>query len=179
MRTYIRDRTDGACYFFTLNLLNRKSDLLVRHIEELRFAYRKTQHHMPFILNAMVVLPDHFHILLTLPEGDHDYVKRITCLKGQFSRQIPKIEFINESRANKGERGIWQRRYWEHRIRDELDFQRHMDYIHYNPVKHGHALRASDWLYSTFHECIQQGIYPLDWAYEGVTGIDVIGASDV
>ena len=179
MRTYIRNRTDGASYFFTLNLLNRQSDLLTRHIEELRFAYRKTQHHMPFTLNAMVVLPDHLHLLLTLPDGDHDYAKRIKCLKGQFSRQIPKTEFVNESRANKGERGIWQRRYWEHRIRDELDYQRHMDYIHYNPVKHGHALRASDWLYSTFHQYALQGIYPLDWANEDVARSDVIGALDV
>lgn len=179
MRTYIRDCTDGATYFFTLNLLNRKSDLLIQHIEQLRIAYRKTQHHMPFILEAMVVLPEHLHILMTLPNNDHDYAKRISCLKGLFSRQIPKSEFVNGSRTQKGERGIWQRRYWEHRIRDELDFQRHVDYIHYNPMKHGHVKQVQDWEYSTFHQFVRQGFYCLDWASEICMEFEGIGDTDV
>ncbi len=164
MRTYIRDRTEGATYFFTLNLLNRQSDLLIHHIDLFRIAYRKTQQAMPFTLDAMVVLPEHLHILMTLPEGDHDYPKRISCLKGLFSRQIPRSECVNESRAHKRERAIWQRRYWEHRIRDEIDFQRHVDYIHYNPVKHGHVKHVEEWQYSTFHQYTREGIYAIDWA---------------
>lgn len=179
MRTYIRDRTEGATYFITLNLLNRQSKLLTSHIEEFRIAYRKTQRILPFELNALVVLPDHVHFMLTLPEGDDDCAKRISCLKGQFSSQLQKTEFINESRASKGERGIWQRRFWEHRIRDELDYQRHMDYIHYNPVKHGHVLRVSDWAYSTFHRNVGQGVYPVDWSCEELVGFDGVGESDV
>ncbi len=133
----------------------------------------------PVHIDAMVVLPDHLHLLLTLPDGDDDYAKRVSCLKGQFSRQIPKIEFVNESRTSKNERGVWQRRYWEHRIRDNLDYQRHVDYIHYNPVKHGHVSKPSDWLYSTFHKYVEQGIYPLDWAYDFITDLEGIGMSDV
>jgi putative transposase len=179
MRTYIRDRTDGATYFFTLNLLNRQSELLIQHINELRIAYRKTQHTMPFTLDAMVVLPEHLHMLMTLPEGDQDYPKRISCLKGLFSRQIPRSESVNESRTHKGERGIWQRRYWEHRIRDALDFQRHVDYIHYNPVKHGHAQQVRDWQYSTFHRYVREGFYSIDWASEICMEFDGIGSADV
>ncbi|MBC7750918.1 MAG: transposase [Candidatus Saccharibacteria bacterium] len=179
MRTYIRDRTCGATYFITLNLLDRQSKLLTAHIEEFRIAYRRTQHSVPFELNALVVLPDHVHLMLTLSEGDDDCAKRISCLKGQFSCQIPKTEFINESRTSKGERGIWQRRYWEHRIRDELDYQRHMDYIHYNSVKHGHVLKVSDWVYSTFHRYVRQGVYPVNWTNDGLTDFEGVGESDV
>ncbi len=112
----------------------------------------------------MVVLSNHLYILLTLAENDENYPQRISQLKSHFSRALPKIETINTSRQNKGERGIWQRRYWEHRIRDELDYQRHMDYIHYNPVKHGYVKATSDWRYSTFYQCVQDGIYTKDWA---------------
>lgn len=179
MRTYIRDRTCGATYFITFNLLDRQSKLLTAHIEEFRIAYRRTQHSVPFELNALVVLPDHVHLMMTLPEGDDNCAKGISCLKGQFSSQLQKSEFINESRVNKGERGIWQRRFWEHRIRDELDYQRHMDYIHYNPVKHGHVLKVSDWAYSTFHRYVQQGVYPANWASGGLTDFEGVGESDV
>ncbi|MDE2421624.1 MAG: transposase [Gammaproteobacteria bacterium] len=176
MRQYIRDRTAGATYFFTINLLNRQSNLLVEHITALRAAYNSTQKSMPFTLHAMVVLPDHLHMLLTLPENDVNYPQRISQMKSRFSRALPEIENINESRQHKGERGIWQRRYWEHRIRDELDYQRHMDYIHYNPVKHGYVNAAKDWSYSTFHQCVRDGIYAEDWAAQDDFG--VIGKND-
>jgi putative transposase len=179
MRTYIRDRTDGATYFLTLNLLNRQSELLVQHIDELRIAYSNTQNSMPFSLDAMVVLPDHLHLMLTLPDNDNNYAQRVSCLKGQFSIQIPNIEWVNESRAGKGERGIWQRRFWEHRIRDDLDYQLHMNYIHYNPVKHRHVGAVKDWPYSTFHNCVRQGVYDLDWAVDGVGEFEGIARSDV
>jgi len=114
-------------------------------------------------LDAMVVMPEHFHLLMTLPENDNDFAKRIMLIKSGFSRTIPKTESINPSRLHKRERGIWQRRYWEHLIRDEIDFQRHVDYIHYNPVKHGYVKNPSDWKYSTIHKYIESGIYPKDW----------------
>jgi putative transposase len=174
MRQYIRDRTAGATYFFTLNLLNRQSNLLVEQIVALRAAYQNTQKSMPFTLHAMVVLPDHLHMLMTLPENDINYPQRISQFKAHFSRALPKIENINESRQRKDERGIWQRRYWEHRIRDELDYQRHMDYIHYNPVKHGYTQAVKEWSYSTFHQCVTDGIYSENWAalsdFDGLEG---------
>jgi putative transposase len=108
-------------------------------------------------------MPEHFHMMMTLPENDKDYTKRIMLIKSGFSRKIPKTEKINPSRKNKRERGIWQRRYWEHFIRDETDYQRHADYIHYNPVKHGYVEKASDWQYSTIHKYIKLGIYDKNW----------------
>lgn len=167
MRTYIRDLTSGAAYFLTRNLKDRQSGLLIRHMDQLRIAYRKTQQYRPFELNAMVVLPDHLHLLMTLPDGDADYASRVSYLKSQFSRQIPLGESISASREKKGERAIWQRRYWEHRIRDDLDYQRHMDYIHFNPVKHGYAESSAAWPYSTFRRYVEWGVYAPDWAMSG------------
>jgi putative transposase len=88
----------------------------------------------------------------------------LRLIKAAFSRGLPRGEQVSSSRAGKGERGIWQRRYWEHTLRDELDFERHVDYIHFNPVKHGHVSRVCDWPYSTFHQMVKLGIYPEDWA---------------
>lgn len=100
----------------------------------------------------MVVLPDHLHCIWTLPEGDCDYAKRWALIKIYFSKNIPKIEPVNASRLKKGERGVWQRRFWEHVIRDERDFLSHMEYIHINPIKHGYVLNAIDWPYSSIHK---------------------------
>ncbi len=116
----------------------------------------------------MVVLPDHFHAVWALPEGDADYAIRMALIKAAFSRNLPKVERIRESRERKRERGIWQRRYWEHQIRDEADLQAHVDYIHYNPVKHGHAERVVDWPYSSFHRYVRLGWLPEGWAGESV-----------
>ena len=100
----------------------------------------------------MVVLPEHLHAVWTLPKNDNDFAKRWMLIKSNFSRQLPTTERINKSRKTKGERGIWQRRYWEHLIRDEIDYQRHVEYIHYNPVKHGYVDKPTDWKYSTIHQ---------------------------
>ncbi|MGB7814951.1 MAG: transposase [Methylotenera sp.] len=161
---YRRYRLLGGTYFFTINLLNRKSSLLTDHADVLKqaFSYVKQKH--PFEIPAIVVLPEHMHLIMELPEGDDGFPKRIMLIKQYFSRQIPKIESIKTSRLNKGERGIWQRRYWEHCIRDEQDYQHHVDYIHINPVKHGLVSRASDWQYSSIHQYIKRGIYPENWA---------------
>lgn len=160
---YRRANIKGACYFFTINLLDRKSKLLVDEFDKLRDVINEVKADHPFQLDAMVVMPEHIHLLITLPENDNDFSKRIMLVKSGFSRKIPKTEHINPSRASKRERGIWQRRYWEHLIRDEIDFQRHVDYIHYNPVKHGNVKNPSDWQYSTIHKYIELGIYPKDW----------------
>ena len=99
----------------------------------------------------------------TLPECDNGYPIRWSLIKAGFSRSIPKGEQRNPSRIAKGERGIWQRRYWEHMIRDEDDFNNHMNYIHFNPVKHGLVTNLKDWPYSTFHRCVSDGLYSQDW----------------
>ena len=165
----------GGSYFFTVNLLERRGNrLLIDNIDALREAVRKTRRERPFHIDAWVVLPEHMHMILTLPPGDADFSNRIRAIKIRFNRAIPVTERRSETRINNGERGIWQRRFWEHQIRDDLDLQRHVDYIHYNPVKHGHVAHVVDWPYSTFHRYVQQGIYPSDWA-GGVSDMQCVG----
>ena len=160
---YRRTDVAGATYFFTVNLAERHRTLLTDHIATLRTVMRDVKQRHPFHIDAMVILPDHLHCVLTLPEGDADYPMRWTLIKAGFSRRIPKTERRNSSRVDKGERGIWQRRYWEHMIRDEHDYARHVDYIHFNPVKHGYAQRAADWPYSSIHRYIAAGVLTQDW----------------
>jgi len=160
---YRRADVAGGTYFFTVNLAERKRMLLVEHIDALRMAVQKVRAMHPFRIDAMVILPDHLHALWTLPEADADYPTRWALIKAGFSRCLPKDERRNPSRIAKGERGIWQRRYWEHLIRDESDYSTHVDYIHFNPVKHGHVQRVADWPHSTFHRFVARGIYPPDW----------------
>ena len=164
MTTYRRDRTPGATWFFTLALHDRRSRLLVEHIGPLREAFRYVTERHPWAIDAIVILPDHLHALCTLPEDDNDYALRWRLMKAHFSRALPRGETPSPSRAGKGERGIWQRRYWEHRIRDEQDFSRHVDYIHFNPCKHRHVQRVVDWPWSSFHRYVRDGVLPADWA---------------
>jgi putative transposase len=140
---YRRNFVCGGSFFFTANLAERRLHLLVDHIDNLRSAFRRVRRYHPFGIEAIVVLPDHLHAIWTLPEGDHDFALRWRLIKSAFSRSLPRGERISASRASKGERGIWQRRYWEHTLRDEQDFARHADYIHFNPVKHGHVSRET------------------------------------
>jgi len=165
MRTYHRARIPGGCYFFTVNVAERQdSDRLVRHILALRDAFRQTIRDHPFRIDAMVVLPEHMHCLWTLPPADDDFPTRWRLIKARFSMAIPAGECISASRERRGERGIWQRRYWEHGIRDADDYRRHADYIHYNPVKHGLVRSAGGWPHSSFRRWVARGIYPADWA---------------
>ncbi len=113
----------------------------------------------------MVVLPEHLHCIWTLPPGDADYKARWALIKAGFSRTLPGGEYRSDSRRKRGECGLWQRRYWEHVIRDERDFERHVDYIHWNPVKHGWVTRVRDWPYSSFHRYVRGGILPPDWGW--------------
>jgi putative transposase len=164
MTDYRRNFIAGGFFFFTVNLADRRSRLLTEYIDELRTAFRETRRNHSFTTEAMVVLPDHLHTVWTLPEGDADFATRWRLIKSTFSRNLPIGERISGSRAAKGERGIWQRRYWEHTIRDESDFARHIDYIHINPIKHGLVTRVRDWPYSSFHRMVTLGVYPEDWA---------------
>ncbi|MFT0182665.1 REP-associated tyrosine transposase [Pseudomonas benzopyrenica] len=164
MLDYRRSRAAGGIFFFTLNLNDRSATLLVDHIGSLRQAVREVKVRHPFDVLAMVVLPDHLHALWRLPDDDGDYPLRWSLIKAGFSRQLPPLETVNLSRRLKRERGVWQRRYWEHRIRDEQDLQRHFDYIHFNPVRHGHARRAVEWPYSSIHRYVRAGVLPADWA---------------
>ncbi|MCI5120689.1 MAG: transposase [Candidatus Electrothrix sp. AUS4] len=161
---YRRVYVPGGTYFFTVNLADRSRTLLVDHIDDLRNAVQEVLTSHSFRIDAMVVLPDHLHAIWTLPEGDANYPMRWSLIKAGFSRCIPADEQRSKSRIAKGERGIWQRRYWEHLIRDEQDYTNHVNYIHYNPVKHGHVARVADWPYSTFHRAVKNGQYPLDWS---------------
>lgn len=161
---YRRSNTEGGTFFFTVNLADRTSDLLVRHVDILRTVIHKVKHDHPFEITAMVVLPDHLHAIWTLPDGDRDYPVRWSLIKAGFSRAITKTERINTSRQHKRERGIWQRRYWEHEIRTALDLSRHVDYIHINPVKHGYVSTAAAWPYSSIHRYMRDGLIPETWA---------------
>ncbi|WP_069471024.1 REP-associated tyrosine transposase [Candidatus Marithrix sp. Canyon 246] len=152
---YRRYRVAGGTYFFTVNLADRSSSLLVEHIDLLRDAVREVKCRHPFTIDAIVILPDHIHAIWTLSVNDVDYSKRWMLIKSMFSRHIPKTELINDSRMKKRERGIWQRRFWEHTIRDEFDWQQHVDYIHNNPVKHGWVKQAIDWPYSSIHSYLK------------------------
>jgi putative transposase len=165
MRTYIRAKAKGGIYFFTVNLAERQNNnLLVTQINLLREAFRITKQTHPFDIDACVILPEHLHCIWRLPEGDDDFSMRWRLIKSHFSLHTPHQEHISNSRKRKNERGIWQRRFWEHLIRDAEDYQRHFDYIHYNPVKHGYVQRAIDWPYSSFHLWVKRKVYPEHWA---------------
>lgn len=114
----------------------------------------------------MVVLPDHLHAIWRLPDGDADFPTRWALIKAGFSRGLPKTEAIRASRSGKRERGIWQRRYWEHQIRDDDDLARHVAYVHFNPVKHGYVGQAVDWPYSSIHRFIRAGTIPATWGVD-------------
>ena len=157
----------GATYFFTVNPNDRKSCLLIERIEVLRGVVARVRALMPFHVDAWFVLPEHMHCLWTLPDGDGNFPKRWQAIKMGFSRSVAPGETLSVSRRVRGERGIWQRRYWEHTVRDERDYAAYMDYIHFNPVKHGFVAHAADWEFSSFHRCVRQGLYPAEWTAAG------------
>ncbi|WP_213608003.1 transposase [Pseudoalteromonas sp.] len=163
---YRRNYQPGGTYFFTVNLQDRKKSLLVEHIDLLRGAVRWVKMHKPFYIDAWVVLPDHMHAVLTLPKGDSDYSGRWREIKKPFSKGLPKNEYLSLARVNKNERGIWQRRFWEHTIVDERDYWHHVNYVHFNPLKHGLVERVIDWPYSSFHKAVASGIYSRNWCGE-------------
>lgn len=164
MPNYRRAFAPGGCWFFTVNLLDRRSRLLIDEIDALRDATRRTQERFPFHIDAMVVLPSHMHAVWTLPPNDADFSLRWRQIKVRFAKSMPKGERLSPVRQARGERGIWQRRFWEHLIRDEADYARHVEYCYINPVKHGLVSRVQDWPYSSFHRDVRAGVFPEDWA---------------
>jgi putative transposase len=161
---YRRAEVPGASYFFTVNLADRSQTLLVDRADVLRTVISEVQSRHPFRIDAMVLLPDHLHAIWTLPNNDKNFSTRWILVKAGFSRRLPVEERRNKSRVSKGERGIWQRRFREHLIRDEKDYKCHVDYVHYNPVKHGYVASPLDWPHSSIHSFIARGIMSPDWA---------------
>ena len=152
--------------FFTHNLLDRRQAFLVDHVEALRSAFNDTQKKYPFEINAVVILPDHLHAVWSLPPDDADFSTRWRLIKSRFAKSLPKDERLSPVREARGERGIWQYRYWEHLIRSDTDYARHVEYCYINPVKHGLVRRVQDWPHSSFHRDVRRGLFPLDWAGE-------------
>ena len=168
MRRYIRSNIAGATYFFTLTLEDRSASHLTDHADDLRAAVRYVKDRRPFVIDAMVLLPDHLHAIWTLPPDDADFATRWMLIKQRFTKSAG---VATDSRGIKGERALWQRRYWEHLVRDDDDFARHVDYVHFNPVKHGLVQRAKDWTHSSFHRYVKEGKLPADWGVAmGVRG---------
>ena len=166
MPNYRRAWTPGGTFFFTHALLDRTSGLLVARVDALRAAVTQIRARHPFDIHAFVVLPDHLHAVLRLPDGDADFATRWRLIKAAFSRHIPPGERRRASRIARGERGIWQRRCWEHLIRDEAELTTYVDYCHINPLKHHLVERVRDWPHSTFHREVRAGNLPIDWGGE-------------
>ena len=169
---YSRARLKGGTYFFTV-VTHKRVKIFHRsdNVELLRQAFRKVIKRHPFKIEAFVLLPDHLHCIWTLPQGDADFSTRWRLIKTYFSRHIGFVGWVEErnptkkttSRLRKNEKSIWQRRFWEHLIRNNEDFRRHVEYIHYNPVKHGLTKAPCDWDYSSFHRYVEKGKYNIKW----------------
>ena len=179
MPNYRRAGAKGATYFFTVVTYRRQKFLtLPENRDALRSAIAAAKQYCAFVIEAWVLLPDHMHCIWTLPENDSDFSKRWGLIKAKFSKQkqarLHNEKWMNQSKHKHRESTIWQRRFWEHQIRNDYDFEKHMDYIHFNPVKHGYADRVCDWPYSTFHRYVRSGVYPIAWAGSGVEIDDVV-----
>lgn len=168
MPNYRRARIKGGTYFFTVVTLNRRPILtqpLAR--KSLREAFREVATRHPFSIDAIVLLPDHLHCVWTLPPGDDAYSTRWSRIKAGFTKRYLASggaeAAISTSRSMRGERGLWQRRFFEHAITEEADRKRCVDYLHLNPVKHVLVGRVRDWPWSTFHKYARAGEYDLDW----------------
>ena len=164
MPHYRRSYQPGGYYFFTVVTPERRGFLTSELAREcLRNAWKKVRINYPFQLIAFCLLPDHIHCIWQLPEKDSDYSRRWAALKASFSKAYIEKGGIegqqNRSRNSKGEKAIWQRRFWEHLIRDEEDLKKHIDYIHYNPLKHGLVDNIDDWRWSTYSRYCRDGYY--------------------
>jgi putative transposase len=177
MPNYRRAKTSGASYFFTVVTYQRQPLLC---FDESRAVLKKVSQEVardyPFTVDAWVLLPDHLHCIWTLPEEDSDYPTRWALIKKDFTKNIKTTSSYipNQSRKLHREGTIWQRRFWEHQIRDDIDYNNHMDYIHFNPVKHKLVASPRDWPHSTFHRLVGQGVYEEDWG----CGVDIILPED-
>ena len=163
MVNYRRSRVAGGTFFFTVNLCDRRRVLLVDYIEAFREIVREVREELPFTIDAMVVMPDHWHAVWTMPPDDTGYARRIRLIKARFTTHLLR-EGVNIDHDERGEYKLWQRRFWEHTIRDDRDFETHVNYVHINPVKHGYIVRAIDWPHSTIHRYVEWGLVAADWA---------------
>ncbi len=163
MVRYRRNVVPGGTYFFTVTLTDRTSSALARHVSALRTAFRIARRERPFTIEAIVILPDHLHAIWTLPSGDSDFSGRWRRIKAYFTHRLVAAG-ATVNRHRNGEYALWQRRFWEHTIRNEIDFERHVDYVHFNPVKHKLVSQARDWPYSSLHLYVRRGLKPADWA---------------
>ena len=168
MSNYRRAKFEGGYYFFTVITYKRRPFLvseLARH--HLRRAFEKMRTKRYFETIAFCLLPEHLHCIWKLPENDADSSTRWRKIKNNFSQTVDGsiLPLVGSTKLGKSKREvpIWQRRFWEHTIRDEKDYEAHMDYVHINPVKHGYVDKARDWPFSTFHRCVELGLYPEDW----------------
>lgn len=175
MSHYRRANTPGATYFFTVVTYRRRAILCDEDVRTaLRQAILKIRGQYPFQIDAWVLLPDHLHTIWTLPPDDARFALRWQQIKRHVTlccgERLHKAEWMNDSKIKHRESTLWQRRYWEHQIRNDTDYQRHMDYLHYNPVKHGLVGHVKDWPYSSFHRYVAAGAYGEDWAMEPQAG---------
>jgi putative transposase len=168
MPNYRRWYEPGGTYHFTVVMHQRQPLFWAPEAQRLLgVALRSERRRRPFTTVAMVLLPEHLHCIWTLPRGDADFSTRWQIVKGEFTESWlasggGEVR-PSASRLAKGERGVWQRRFWEHCVRDEDDLERCCHYIHYNPVKHGHVARPRDWPMSSFHRFVRAGDYEPDW----------------
>ncbi len=168
MPNYRRSRISGGTFFFTVVTFRRRPILdLPASRQALRDAIIDVRERYPFSIDAWVTLPEHLHCIWTLPEESSDFSLRWALIKSGFSKRARALfqikDWKNDSKLKHRESTIWQRRFWEHQIRNEEEYQAYMDYIHYNPVKHGYVNKVLDWPHSTFYRYVKLGTYPENW----------------
>lgn len=175
---YRRALLAGASYFFTVVTEQRRPVFAAeKEVNLLRDVFREVRQRYPFQIDAAVVMPDHLHCIWTLPPGDADYALRWRLIKTGFTKACDASWRVPPpaARQRKGQQSVWQNRYWEHLLRDDDDFRRHVEYIHYNPVKHGLVAHARDWPYSSFLRYVRDGVYPLEWGADWAMTDDLGG----
>ena len=180
MTHYRRTNQAGATYFFTVVAYRRRSFLCNDDVlKALRDAIDKTRTQYPFTIDAWVILPDHMHAIWTLPPDDADFANRWRLIKRYVTlvcgASLHEPHLMTVSKTKHRESTLWQRRYWEHLIRDDSDYAKHMDYVHFNPVKHGLVNRAIDWPHSSFHRYVKQDVYATDWGLAAKVDADEFG----
>ena len=162
MVNYRRNRVAGGTFFFTVNLFDRRKTILLDHVDLLRRIVIDVKTKLPFVIDAMVVLPDHWHAVWTMPPHDFNYAKRLRLVKARFTKEILQTG-VNIAKDDRCEYKLWQKRYWEHTIRNDRDFEVHVNYVHINPVNHGYVARAIDWPHSTIHRYLKRRMLAKDW----------------
>lgn len=183
MPNYRRARVAGGTYFFTVKTeFNAPVFSEPWAVKLLGVVLRECRSRWPVTIDAIVVMPDHLHAIWTLPTGDPDYSTRWAWIKKEFTRRYLNAGGVEQStsasRERNRRRGVWQRRFWEHTIVDEDDFERHFDYVHWNPVKHGYVSTPAEWPYSSLSRWVRQGVYPANWGQGGVAPVRVAEVKD-